>query len=260
MPRIAWTTDLHLNFLNDTQLLNFLETLPAADMLLIGGDIGEAHAVRMYLEQLESAFQKPIYFVLGNHDYYRGSIQSVRQEIRELCRESRYLRWLPAETVIEITPQIALVGHDGWGDARLGDVRNMVMLNDDIMIRELVGGNLVTRLNELGDETAAHFNAVLPAALEKYRHVLVLTHVPPFKESCWHNGSTSGDIWLPRFTCHAAGSVLWQMAHGYPHRQLTVLCGHTHGDGEVHIRENLHVITGGAEYGEPRINRVFDFT
>jgi 3',5'-cyclic-AMP phosphodiesterase len=40
-----------------------------------------------------------------------------------------------------------------------------------------------------------------------------------------------------------------------PDRRMTVLCGHTHGHGTARILPNLAVITGGAEYGRPEIQR-----
>ncbi len=45
---------------------------------------------------------------------------------------------------------------------------------------------------------------------------------------------------------------------GFPHRRLTVLCGHTHGRGEAAILPNLRVLTAGAIYGQPGIERLFD--
>jgi hypothetical protein len=33
---------------------------------------------------MANATQKPIYFVLGNHDYYRGGIDDVRSKITSL--------------------------------------------------------------------------------------------------------------------------------------------------------------------------------
>jgi hypothetical protein len=42
----------------------------------------------------------------------------------------------------------------------------------------------------------------------------------------------------------------------HPGCQLTVLCGHTHGEGEATILPNLLVKTGGAEYGKPRLNEL----
>jgi hypothetical protein len=43
-----------------------------------------------------------------------------------------------------------------------------------------------------------------------------------------------------------------------PDHQLTVLCGHTNGVGETQVLPNLLAITGGAEYGQPTVQRVFD--
>jgi len=40
--------------------------------------------------------------------------------------------------------------------------------------------------------------------------------------------------------------------------QLTVVCGHTHGAGETQVLPNLLAITGGAEYGRPKVQRVFE--
>jgi hypothetical protein len=43
-----------------------------------------------------------------------------------------------------------------------------------------------------------------------------------------------------------------------PQSRLLVLCGHTHGTGELQVLDNLHVLTGGAEYRNPVIQRIFD--
>jgi hypothetical protein len=53
---------------------------------------------------------------------------------------------------------------------------------------------------------------------------------------------------------------LLEIADRHPGRQITVLCGHTHGRGQVKPRDNLLVLTGGAVYGEPEVQRVFELT
>ncbi len=40
--------------------------------------------------------------------------------------------------------------------------------------------------------------------------------------------------------------------------QMTVLCGHTHGSGDAQILPNLRVLTGGAVYGRPGVQRVIE--
>ncbi len=86
MTSIAWLTDIHLNFLEPDALQRFLGELREcpADTILLGGDIGEAPDVCDYLRQLDEALARPVYFVLGNHDFYRGSIQTVRRNVTEL--------------------------------------------------------------------------------------------------------------------------------------------------------------------------------
>jgi 3',5'-cyclic-AMP phosphodiesterase len=44
----------------------------------------------------------------------------------------------------------------------------------------------------------------------------------------------------------------------WPGRKMTVLCGHTHGSGEAKILPNLNVLTGGAEYGTPVVQRILE--
>ena len=57
--------------------------------------------------------------------------------------------------------------------------------------------------------------------------------------------------------CKAVGDVLLDVARSHPKCQILVVCGRTHGDGEVQVLENLRVVTGPAEYGHPRIETIF---
>jgi hypothetical protein len=116
----------------------------------------------------------------------------------------------------------------------------------------------LAKIHALGDEAAAHLHRVLPDALTRFKHVLVLTHVPPFRESCWHQGEISNDDWLPFFTCKAVGDALAEAMAATPGRRMTVLCGHTHGGGEAQVLPNLRVLTGAVRYGNPVVQRVLD--
>jgi predicted phosphohydrolase len=99
--------------------------------VLIGGDIGEAPTFATYLEDVASALNLPIYFVLGNHDYYKGSIAAVRATARSLSQQSQLLTWLPDAGVVRLTEKTSLIGHGGWGDARAGYfLQSGVVLND----------------------------------------------------------------------------------------------------------------------------------
>ncbi len=277
--RVAWATDIHLDFLADPQVLAFAATLATdhPDIVVLSGDLSHAELLEHHLRLLAQEIACPIYFVLGNHDYYGSSIAAVRQAVAELGARKTRLRWLPAHGVVALSEETAMVGVDGWADARLGDPQHTpVVLNDFIHIEDLVATldplvratpgllrttdrlSLHAKLRALGDDEAARCRRSLQSALASHQHVLVVTHVPPFAAACWHEGQLSDAKWLPYFSCAAVGEVLRDLAITHPHRTLTVLCGHTHGAGEAQIEPNLRVLTGGAVYRRPQLQRLLE--
>ena len=138
-----------------------------------------------------------------------------------------------------------------------------MLLNDYLLIEELAGLNRrgrLDRLHQQGDAAATYFQSLLPLALGQYRRVIAAMHVPPFREACWHEGAISDDRMLPHFANKAVGDVLRGVMAAHPEHELLVLCGHTHSAGEVTVLPNLRVLTGGAAYGQPEVQRVFDLT
>ncbi len=262
MIRYAWLTDIHLEFLGDEETAVFMKGLAAQklDGLFITGDVSTALKIEAHLQLFENLYQSPVYFVLGNHDYYGGSIEAVREMVEKICYKSKWLHWLPMSGVVALGKETCLIGHDGWADGRFGDyATSNVLLNDYSKIHNFVRAGGVGRLallNSLGDQAADYFRDILPKVLKQYEQIIVLTHIPPFKESCWHEGEISADDWLPHFSCKAAGDVFVNFMEGSPNKQMTVLCGHTHSSGKCRILPNLEVKTGGAKYGSPMIQEV----
>jgi len=262
--RLGWITDIHLNFVSPLKRSEFWAHLRREKLqgLLLGGDVGEADSVTTFLAEIADELRTPIYFVLGNHDFYHGTIAAVRKRVAREAPASPWLHWLTASGVIPLTANTALVGHDSWADGRLGDFfRSEVMLNDYFLIGELRGlerqeGYL--KLNALGDEAAEFIENRVLEALARYKNVIVLTHVPPFRESCWHEGQISNDDFLPHFACRAVGDRLAAIMRANPDHSMVVLCGHTHSPGFARILDNLVVRTGGAQYGEPAVQEVLE--
>jgi hypothetical protein len=155
-----------------------------------------------------------------------------------------------------------LIGHDGWADARLGDFfGSPVSLNDYFLIDELEGlgkRRLFAKLNSLGDEAADFLERQTKRCVIGYPRMLVLTHVPPFRDACWHEGRVSNDLYLPHFASGIVGERLVEVMRDHPQCSMTVLCGHTHGAGVAHILPNLEVHTGEAVYGRPAVNLVWE--
>ncbi|HEX4044704.1 MAG TPA: metallophosphoesterase [Gammaproteobacteria bacterium] len=112
----AWLTDIHLNFIDDVARQKFYQEIvnTKCDGVLISGDIAEAPNLVDILNEMAKYINKPIYFVLGNHDYYRGQINEVHDAITALTKEHDKLFWLPAAGMQELANNTFLIGQDGW--------------------------------------------------------------------------------------------------------------------------------------------------
>ncbi|MBL8880694.1 MAG: metallophosphoesterase [Phycisphaerales bacterium] len=263
MFRVVWATDVHLEFVDASRRHAFYGDLISAtpDAVILSGDIGTAQNVCTFLAEIDAIATWPVLFVLGNHDYYHGSIGEVRGRVSRLARESRRLTYLSDAGIVELTPTVCVIGHDGWGDARLGEFgASRLFLNDFRLIRELVLPRPLLRekLHALGDEAAAHFARLLPEALTKYELIYIVTHVPPFREVCLNEGRPSDDDGLPFFACKVVGDVILDAATAHRGHRVTILCGHTHSAAEARVAPNVLAIAGGAAYGVPGVQRVLE--
>ncbi|MEZ4406264.1 MAG: metallophosphoesterase [Polyangiales bacterium] len=258
--RAAWVTDPHFDHLDDAAFARFAEGVRALapEALLLTGDLCDARSVEGTLRRVREAVAAPVLFVLGNHDYYGGSVDGVRAWAASAHGRDPDLRWLPAAGPWRASDGTVVVGVDGWCDGRAGDPDgSTVLLNDWRMIRDFadVGAmfDVAARkavMQRLADADAAALTATLDAVCPTAARVVVLTHVPPFVGACWHQGAISNAQWLPWFTCVAVGEALTRAADRWPEVTLDVYCGHTHSAGEHRPRRNLAVFTGPGRYGD----------
>jgi Icc protein len=262
LKRYGWLTDIHLNFLQMPECEAFLASIRAEELdgVLLGGDIAEGHTLGTYLPLLDRELACPVYFVLGNHDFYRSSFDDVRKEVRRLCRDYAHLQYLTDGVIVPLSETVALIGFDGWADGRLGQFFGKeVLMTDHLEIEDLAcldPEERLAKVNELGDEAAQYVRTHLPPALGQYERVILLTHVPPFPESCRRETDLPQEEILPHYCSQVVGEVLRDIMSRHPRKRLTVLCGHAHGRIEVQIADNLVVKTGGATYGAPALQEI----
>lgn len=262
---VLWATDVHLDHLPAREAaFEFGRALsseqPSAVALIVTGDIAEARSIERTLRELAAGFARPVYFVLGNHDYYRGSFGAVDRAVAATCRTSAGLHWLHHE-VVPLNDAVTLIGVNGWYDAGYGDRNSDLQLSDFMLIEELFEAEddsraeLLRTCAERARSQARALELRLASVVERERprHIVVATHVPPFQAAAWHEGKPSDDRWAPFFSNRALGEALLRWADRHPEIDTTVLCGHTHGSGCYRARENLTVYTGRAQYGAPEL-------
>lgn len=271
--RLAWLTDIHLNYLDGNvigdgvsdrwrDIDRFLESVKTADVdaVLISGDIGEAPLLTEYLPRMADIVSRPIYFVLGNHDFYHGSIAGVRSAMKSLAQKRGELIYLGESSAIEIAPNVGLLGGDSWADGRYGDFESSrIYLNDFKYIeefREAGWGGWRLEMQRWADEGAERIRDLLPIAFNRWREIILITHVPPFVEACAYSGRLPRGEWLPFYSCKSMGDVLLEVMSRRPDCTLRVFAGHTHSVAEVAVLNNLVVSVGAAEYRNPAIQRV----
>lgn len=274
--QFAWCSDIHLDFVDDednSRLISFANELKEKDPdgIFVTGDISNSSRLVYHLSVLEREVGRPIHFVLGNHDFYGSSIEEVRKAMHKVSNISQFLKYVPLTSYTVLTPQTALVGHDGWYDGLHGDAdRSEFVMTDWFAIKDFVkcsGGEqymraahqvknkaeLLALIRCMSREATIHVMNGIKQAAARHKNIIVLTHVPPFAEAHMHNGRLGDDNAMPWFTSKMMGDMLLDAARSYPTVNFTVLAGHTHGEYAGKPARNMRVMIAGADYGRPKL-------
>jgi predicted phosphohydrolase len=259
--KLIWMSDIHLNFLNEELRLEFYmrvkEGRVEEDAIVVSGDIAESHNVVKFLGEMKEVVGIPIYFVLGNHDFYGSSVKKVREEVKKLDG------WL-GQAPIELSKDTILLGVDGWGDCRNGDYENSrLTMSDWIYIDDLRKGygkgmaNLKKALQKLADADARKLKRNVLKAIEKgFKNIIIVTHVPPFEDVCLNAGRKSTPDGLPFFSSQCLGTAILPIAKKFPDIDFLWLSGHTHSRAVCNPCENMVVKVAKAVYFYPQIEEI----
>lgn len=260
MTSIRWASDLHLDHADGAAIASLHAALRRGPSLpvILTGDLSTAPRLVTDLLDLAGAAGAPLWFVLGNHDHYHGSVGAVRDAVIALGETHPSIQWLPPAGVVTLDPMTALIGVDGWADGRAGNpLTTPLVLNDDRLIAEVAAQpDRLSRLavkRALADADAGRLATLLERAAPDYRRLVVATHVPPFVEALPASGRLSRPEWHPLLVAGATGATLRRFAVDHPDHQLTVLAGHSHAAREVTLLPNLQVRVAAARYGSPTV-------
>lgn len=258
----SWATDLHLDLAESQVILDWVESAKEekSEALFICGDITEDGTTLERIVALQDEIARPLFFILGNHDFYGGSIREIRESIsRGVCTHPQITYLTAEKEPISLGEGVVLIGDDGLADGRAGDfLSSSVKLRDYEEIAELSSldkKQRLARLTEFGMAARERLRGKLHAACRQARHVILLLHAPPFVEASLYDNQSADANWAPHFTSHLIGELILEVLPHYPQTSLLVLAGHTHHSARFSPLSNVEVIVGGATYGRPSLQK-----
>jgi predicted phosphohydrolase len=253
--RYLWHTDLHLDKIFPWTLIRFIfhiiKEKPAG--LFLTGDISNGLLTAWHLKLLARFIKCPIYFVLGNHDYHFSSIDKIHAKIRKACQEYPNLIWMTESSIIRLNAEVCLIGTDGWYDAENGKSEYLQFTFDWFMTKDFrILPNMEARIKkwrEMADWSAQDIADKLQEALDQdYKNVIILSHVPAWKEATRDVGTFFEKFWLPYNTNMRLGQAIEKVMKGRKKKHATVLCGHCHTDNWIHVARNVECKVLNAKY------------
>lgn len=142
--------------------------------------------------------------------------------VRRSVKDHKNLIWLTESPAIQLTEETYLIGHDGWVDGRAGiGQRSGLLLNDYRAIADFRDLPTTNAVYEQMRKRADAATRRLTQQIRKKGLGIALTKV-----------------------VEETGA------------RLTILCGHTHGETNVTINDNIIVRVGWAQYYNPRFTTI----
>lgn len=224
--KIQLASDLHVEFFPSyLRRQRLMPCAPEADVLVLPGDVSlGAEVVELFAD-----WPVPVIFVAGNHEFYRGEMAKVRDELKRASAGTA-VRFLDNET--ETIGYVRFLGSTLWTDYRLGEPelpQDMAMsaaaasLNDHRLIR--VEGHAFRPQDALAEHLTAR--SWLEAELQRPHDgpTVVVTHHGPHRVST--HPRYARDALNPAFNSDLSPllprATLW--VHGHVHDAFDYVAG-----------------------------------
>lgn len=269
---LVWLSDLHLDFVEPDaimELVKIYKTIKAPKYGLITGDTLSSFSDKKIVDVLPRylVYDTPFSGVTGEAELFghSGEIQKFYDRGGKFIYPIGYLM----DGKYGITEKTALVGVDGCGDIKCGNLDSELVVSEFINIAEYKNilnsspspnwKQLKTRLKVLGGFFSRRLSKYMGEVLQvpSINNVVCLMHYPPFKELCVNaDGTPMSEDLLPFNCCYSCGEPLLYFAEQHLEKKFIVLCGHTHNKAEYKPLPNLSCYCAPAKFGEVNIKGI----
>jgi predicted phosphohydrolase len=253
--KYLWYSDTHLNstFPWSKYVMYHAIEKERPKGLFLTGDISNGVLLKHDLSQLAQNINCPIYFVLGNHDYFWSGIDKTHKRVRNLCKTYNNLFWLTESPIIELDEDIGLIGTEGWYDLSLGDSKYIKYTFDWFCIPDFRKmSSMDERFNafkQMATVSSDFIEKQLISAFDKgYKTIYLLTHFPIFAEATFDLDSFFGKWWLSYNINYRLGETVKKIMDKNKKKNLIVLSGHVHERQFAQVSRNIISFTSAASY------------
>lgn len=262
--KFLWFSDIHLERASSYDKIKFLYSLikekPAG--IFLTGDISNGIKLCYHLRIIAIIANCPIYFSLGNHDYYFSSLEKTTNKLRRLCQKHKNLIWLNDIKFARLSKKTAVIGVDGWYDVDKGNPNLLKYTTDWLFVKDFRKLPSIVERMDLWKKIA--YDSALNAEIKinevinaGFKNIYLLTHFPPWQEATKDVGSIFENFWISYNTNLTLGRKIKEVMSKHNNIRLTVLSGHTHEQSIVWIRKNIQCIVNDSNYlGGPQIRNI----
>jgi len=198
-----------------------------ADVLILGGDIVNAHGIE-YLDEMVSHIDIPIVMVPGNHEYYKGEMEDVNRQLAETSV-------IFLENEVHIIDKFRFLGCALWTDYLLNGVAQEYgsmnshesNLSDFEYIRYGQKPLDAYRVREINRESKDFLRQELMKTFDG--RTIVITHMSPSRKSI-HPAFENSKAMNAAFVCdleHYMGEHVDLWVHGHTHSSFDYKLGDT---------------------------------
>lgn len=261
---IAWMTDTHFNLLKPEEFKIFVAQLNSSGFtdLWLTGDISCGTEICFHLSYLAENFPGQIYFILGNHDYYKLFIAESRQMVQKLSQKYSNLHYLTFENQpVPFNEDTALIGDDGWYDGLWREPQtSLIFWWDWYFIKDFrclfSAEERLTLMQKLAHDALNRIRTNLESALKTHSTIYLLSHIPPWPAR--HRWKLIENFWKPYNSSKLLASMLMDLMTEHPDKKLIVLSGHTHLKRQEEISHNIELRVGEANFHSPQVQELIE--